>query len=268
LIFPQNSERIVAKFERDDYEKLLEPLQVELVQMQRWLQSTGQRAVILFEGRDTAGKGGAIGAFTGCLNPRGCRVVALSKPTERESSQWYFQRYVQHLPAAGEIALFDRSWYNRGGVEKVMGFCTPEQHLRFLQDAPVFEKMLVNEGILLFKYWFACDQEQQEKRLAERIEDPLKRWKISPIDLAARERYEAYSAARDEMFRHTHTAHAPWYVVDMNDQRRGRLNMLRHLLKLMPDIQISPEPIDFPPLSSKPGTEHYAADVVHVPAFY
>lgn len=259
---------MTKKLKRSQYEELLQPLQVELVQMQRWVQSTGQRVAVLFEGRDTAGKGGAIGVFSGCLNPRGCHVVALAKPNERERGQWYFQRYVQHLPGAGEIALFDRSWYNRAGVEKVMGFCTPEQHERFLADAPVFENMLARDGIRLFKYWFSCDQAQQEKRLAERIEDPLKRWKISPIDLAARERYEDYSQARDQMFSHTHTAHSPWYVVDMNDQRRGRLNMVRHLLDHLPDIKVQPEPIAFPPLAGEPGKERYAVAVEHVPAVY
>lgn len=262
------------KLKRDDYEALLEPLQIELVQMQRWAQTTGQRIVVLFEGRDTAGKGGAINVFSQCLNPRGCKVVALSKPTEHERSQWYFQRYVQHLPSAGEIVLFDRSWYNRAGVEKVMGFCTPAQHRQFLQDVPVFEQMLVAEGIRLYKYWFACDQVQQEKRLAERLEDPLKRWKISPIDLAARSRYAEYTAAREEMFLHTHTAQAPWYLVDMNDQKRGRLNMVRHLLDHLPDHAIQPEAITLEPLSGPLGLERDPASgassntVAEVPQVY
>ncbi|MBK8284815.1 MAG: polyphosphate kinase 2 [Ahniella sp.] len=241
----------MANLKKKDYEELLQPLRVELCEMQRWVQATGQRVVIVFEGRDTAGKGGAISVFADTLNPRGCRVVALPKPTERERSQWYFQRYVSHLPAAGEIVLLDRSWYNRGGVEHVMGFCTEAEHRRFLKQAPVFEQMLIEDGILLFKYWFSVDQVMQEERFAERMDDPLKRWKISPIDLAARARYDDYTAARDTFFKATHTKRSPWFVVDANDQRRARLNMIAHLLDQLPDHRVPPEPLEFTPLKRK-----------------
>jgi len=241
----------VGNLKKKEYEELLEPLRIELCELQRWVQATGQRVVVVFEGRDTAGKGGAISVFADTLNPRGCRVVALPKPTERERTQWYFQRYVSHLPAAGEIVLFDRSWYNRGGVEHVMGFCTPDEYQRFLKQAPVFEQMLVDDGILLFKYWFSVDQALQEERFAERLEDPLKRWKISPIDLAARAKYDDYTAARDAFFKVTHTKRAPWFVVDANDQRRARLNMVRHLLDRLPDHEVPPETLEFAPLKRK-----------------
>ncbi len=239
------------KLERDQYEAELTRLQIELNQLQRWVIATGQRVLVLFEGRDAAGKGGAIEVISNCLNPRGCKVVALSKPSERERSQWYFQRYVEHLPAAGEIVLFDRSWYNRAGVEPVMGFCTPEQHQQFLSDAPVFEQMLVRDGIVLRKYYLSCDQEKQEKRFKERIEDPLKRWKISPIDLNSREKYDDYTKAREVMFAATHNKQAPWNVVDMNDQKLGRLSLLRHFLDSIKDHDVQPEPIEFPSLKKK-----------------
>lgn len=254
----------MGEMKAKEYRELLEPLQVELNAMHRWLQASGKRLVILFEGRDTAGKGGAINCFSQCLNPRSCHVVALPKPTERERTQWYFQRYIAHLPAAGEIALFDRSWYNRAGVEKVMGFCTPAEHRKFLLDCPVFERLLVSDGVLLFKYWFACDQAQQEERLKERADDPLKRWKISPIDLAARGKYAEYTRARDEMFKATSIPEAPWYLVDMNDQKRGRLNMLRHLLDHLPDHEVTPEAISFPELTGKPHKERYPKGIAVV----
>jgi len=212
----------------------------------------------VFEGRDTAGKGGAIRAVGGRLNPRQCRVVALSKPSDTEQTQWYFQRYVAHLPAAGEIVLFDRSWYNRAGVEKVMGFTEDAKVERFLEEAPKFEKMLVDDGILLFKYWLTTDQDNQEERLAERLEDPLKRWKLSPIDLAAREKYEAYTRAREAMLAATHTSHAPWTLVDFNDQKRGRLTLVRDLLDRLPDTQIEPPPLEFPSLGHDPIKESYS----------
>lgn len=241
----------MGKLKKKEYEELLEPMQVELCEMQRWVQATGQRVVVVFEGRDTAGKGGAISVFSQTLNPRGCRIVALPKPTDRERSQWYFQRYVEHLPAAGEIVLFDRSWYNRGGVEKVMGFCTEPEYQRFLKQVPVFEQMLIDDGILLFKYWFAVDQALQEERFAERLQDPLKRWKISPIDLAARNHYDDYTAARDAFFKASHSKKSPWFVVDANDQRRARLNMVRHLLDKLPDHRVPTEKLEFPPLKRK-----------------
>lgn len=243
------------KLSRSEYNDALAELEVELNQLMRWLIATQQRLVVIFEGRDTAGKGGAIEAIQSCLPPRSCRSVALTKPNERERSQWYFQRYVPHLPAAGEIVLFDRSWYNRAGVERVMGFCTEPEVAKFFTEAPVFEKLLVDDGILLFKYWLSCDQEQQEKRLKERIEDPVKRWKISPIDLASRDKYAAYTKAREDMFRKTHSKHAPWYVVNMNDQRRGRLNLIRHLLDQLPDFHVEPEPIEMPALPHAPLVE-------------
>jgi polyphosphate kinase len=243
---------------RNDYEEALAPLSQELVSMARWAKATGARIVVLFEGRDTAGKGGAIGAVRAELNPRQCRTVALSKPTEAELGQWYFQRYVPHLPTAGEIVLFDRSWYNRAGVEKVMGYASPAQVAAFLQQAPAFEKLLTDDGILLFKYWLAADQAEQEERLRERLEDPLKRWKLSPIDLAAREKYDDYTAAREAMLAATHSDHAPWTLVDFNDQRRGRLTLIRDLLARVPDTHKEPDAIDFPDLGREPVAETYS----------
>ncbi len=247
----------MGKLRRKEYAKLLEPLQVELVAMARWLQHTGKRIVVLFEGRDTAGKGGAINAIAEHMNPRQCRVVALPRPNEREGSQWYFQRYVAHLPAAGEIVLFDRSWYNRAGVEKVMGFASDAQVKAFLQQAPAFEKLLADDGILLFKYWLCCDQDKQEERFAERLEDPLKRWKLSPIDVEARRHYDDYTRAREAMLKATHTPHAPWTLVDFNDQKRGRLALIRDLLDRLPDTNVPPAKIAFEPLPGKRRKERY-----------
>ena len=240
-----------------DYKAALAPMREELAAMARWAQATGQRIVVLFEGRDTAGKGGAIRAVSEKLNPRQCHIAALAKPTEAEQSQWYFQRYVRHLPSAGEIVLFDRSWYNRAGVEKVMGYADAPQVARFLEQAPTFEKMLVDDGILLFKYWLGTDQAQQEERLRERLDDPLKRWKLSPVDLAARGKYDAYTEAREEMLAATHTEWAPWTLVDFNDQKRGRLTLLRDLLDRLPDTRVAPPQIDFPPLGREPKVERY-----------
>jgi len=242
---------------RKEYETALEPMREELVAMARWVRVTGQRIVVLFEGRDTAGKGGAIRAVSEKLNPRQCRTVALGTPTEAEQGQWYFQRYAGHLPTTGEIVLFDRSWYNRAGVEKVMGFATDAQVNQFLDQVPVFEKMLVDDGILLFKYWLGADQEKQEERLRERLDDPLKRWKLSPIDLAAREKYDAYTEAREEMLRRTHTDWAPWTLVDFNDQKQGRLTLVRDLLDRLPDTRCDPAEIDFPALGREPEAESY-----------
>jgi polyphosphate kinase 2 len=225
--------------------------------MAHWVAATGARIVVLLEGRDTAGKGGAIRALSGPLNPRQCRVIALPKPTEAEAGQWYFQRYVAHLPSAGQIVLFDRSWYNRAGVEKVMGFANEDQVAAFLHDAPRFERLLVDSGILLFKYWLTTDQDKQEERLKERLDDPLKRWKLSPIDLAARQHYDAYTRAREAMLAATHTDHAPWTLVDFNDQKRGRLTLIRDLLDRLPDTSVEPEQLDFPPLARKPRKEKY-----------
>jgi polyphosphate kinase 2 len=242
------------------YKKLLEPMQLDLVAAARWVQATGQRLVVLFEGRDTAGKGGTINAIREHLNPRQCHVAALPTPTGREKTQWYFQRYVAHLPAAGEITLFDRSWYNRAGVERVMGFATQAQVDAFLRQAPLFEKLLVDDGILLFKYWLCCDQAEQEERFAERLDDPLKRWKLSPIDLQARQHYADYTHAREAMLRATHTNDAPWTLVDFNDQKRGRLTLIRNLLDRLPDTCVAEKTIDFPPLAGEPLKEHF--DVV------
>ena len=247
----------MKKLKRKDYEALLEPLQLDLVAMARWVQHAGKRVVVIFEGRDTAGKGGAINAIAEHLNPRQCHVLALPKPTEREASQWYFQRYVPHLPGAGEILLMDRSWYNRAGVEKVMGFCTDAQYKAFLQQAPAFEKLLTDDGILLFKYWLCCDQDKQEERFAERLDDPLKRWKLSPIDVQARAKYDEYTKAREAMLKATHTPNAPWTLVDFDDQKRGRLTLIHHLLERLPDTRVPEAKVEFPPLKAKPRKERY-----------
>lgn len=245
------------KLKRKKYEELLEPLQVELARMARWAEVTGARIVALFEGRDTAGKGGVINAISSHLNSRQVRTAALAKPSEHEQGQWYFQRYVAHLPTRGEIVLFDRSWYNRAGVEQVMGFCTEAEVALFLAQAPAFEKLLVDDGILLFKYWLTCDQEEQEERLAERFEDPLKRWKLSPVDLTAREKYGDYTKAREAMLAATHTAHAPWTLVDFNDQRHGRLTLIRDLLDRLPDTRFEPPEVKFKPLKHSPAREEF-----------
>jgi polyphosphate kinase len=251
----------MRQMKKKDYEDLLEPMELELNNVARWLQHTGKRIVVLFEGRDAAGKGGVINAIADCLNPRQVSIAALPKPTERERTQWYFQRYVEHLPAGGEMVLFDRSWYNRAGVEKVMGLCSEDEYARFLAQVPVFERMLVEDGILLYKYWLSVDQQYQEERFAERAQDPLKRWKLSPIDLKSRASYEDYGRARDAMFEATHTRHAPWCVVDFNDQKRGRLNLIRHLLDRVPDCHLPEEPFEMPPLSHKPRKERFTAAV-------
>jgi polyphosphate kinase 2 len=239
------------------YLEQLAPLELQLNDMARWLQHTGQRVLVLIEGRDTAGKGGVISAISSTLNPRQCRTVALPKPNDRERTQWYFQRYVPHLPAAGEIVLFDRSWYNRAGVERVMGYCSEAQAQAFLKQAPIFEKMLVDDGILLFKYWLTVDQAQQEERFAERLSDPLKRWKLSPVDLEARARYADYTEARNTMLAATHGKRTPWTLVDFNDQRRGRLALIRDLLARLPDHAVPEVPIEFPPLAHAPLKERF-----------
>ncbi len=229
------------------YELELEKLQLELVKLQEWIRVRGLRVVILFEGRDAAGKGGAIKRITLSLNPRVARVVALPAPTERERTQWYFQRYVPHLPAAGEMVLFDRSWYNRAGVDRVMGFATEDEVEDFFRSCPEFERMLVRSGIILIKYWFSVSDEEQERRFRDRLEDPTKRWKLSPMDLQSRARWVEYSIAKDEMFRHTDIKQAPWYVVNADDKRRARLNVISHLLSLIPYQDLTPEPIELPP---------------------
>jgi polyphosphate kinase 2 len=242
---------------KSEYLDRLAGLQLQLNDLARWLQHTGRRLVVVIEGRDTAGKGGVIAAIGERLNPRQCHVVALGKPSERERTQWYFQRYVPHLPAAGEIVLFDRSWYNRAGVEPVMGFCTAEQTAAFLKQAPKFEKLLVDDGILLFKYWLTVDQAEQEKRFAERLHDPLKRWKLSPVDLQARLHYADYGRARDRMLKATHRKRAPWTLVDFNDQRRGRLTLIADLLTRIPDRKVPDEAIKWSRLPGKPQAERF-----------
>jgi polyphosphate kinase len=251
----------IPKLKKRRYEELLAPLELELSRLARWLRWSGRRMVVVLEGRDTAGKGGTIGAIAARMNPRQFRIVALGTPTERERTAWYFQRYAAHLPAAGELVLFDRSWYNRAGVEHVMGFCTKAEYRRFLEQAPIFERMLVDDGILLYKYWLAVDQHEQEQRFAERAADPVKRWKLSPVDLEARRLYAAYGRARDAMFEATHKKHAPWYVVDFNEQRRGRLNLIRHLLDQVPDVSVEEPPVELPPLTGRLKREHYRGPV-------
>ncbi|NLT11009.1 MAG: polyphosphate kinase 2 [Clostridiaceae bacterium] len=229
------------------YEKELERLQLELVKLQEWVKAKGLKVVVIFEGRDAAGKGGVIKRITEAMNPRICRVEALPAPTPKESSQWYFQRYVAKLPSAGEIVLFDRSWYNRAGVERVMGFCNEEELREFLRACPEFEKMLIRSGIILIKYWFSVSDEEQEKRFNDRINDPAKRWKLSPMDLAARSRWSDYSRAKDEMFSYTDTKQSPWYVVDADIKKHARLNCISHLLSLIPYEDLTPEKIKLPP---------------------
>ena len=235
---------------KKEYERELAKLQVELVKLQEWVKQHGLRVVVIFEGRDAAGKGGVIKRITETLNPRVCRVEALAAPTEREKTQWYFQRYVTRLPAVGEIVLFDRSWYNRAGVERVMGFCTEEEYREFFRSCPEFERMLIRSGVILIKYWFSVSDDEQEKRFQARIEDPTRRWKLSPMDLYARSRWVEYSRAKDEMFAHTDTRQAPWYVVDADDKRLARLNCIHHLLSLVPYEDLTPEPIELPPRQS------------------
>lgn len=228
------------------YEETLEALQLELIKMQDWIKANGLRVVVIFEGRDAAGKGGSIKRITEKLNPRICKVVALGVPTEREKTQWYFQRYVEHLPAAGEMVLFDRSWYNRAGVETVMGFCTPDQTDYFLETCPDFEKMLIKDGVILIKYWFSVSDEEQERRFQGRINDPTKRWKISPMDLESRTRWVAYSKAKDRMFEYTDTKHSPWYVVDADDKKKARLNCISHLLSMIDYKEVEKPKIELP----------------------
>ncbi len=237
----------IERLNKKLYEDELVKLQTQLVKMQYWIKDTGYRMIVLFEGRDAAGKGGTIKRLTEPMNPRGCRVVALGTPTERQKTQWYFQRYVEHLPAAGEIVVFDRSWYNRAGVERVMGFATPEQVEQFLDDVPEFERMLVRSGILLLKYWFSVSDTEQEARFQSRIDDPTRRWKLSPMDLEARNRWVDFSQAKDAMFNRTNIPEAPWFTVEADDKRRARLNCLRHVLSKVPWEDMTPPAIELPP---------------------
>ena len=240
-----------ARLTKKVYEAELARLQVELVKLQEWIRREGLKVAVIFEGRDAAGKGGVIKRITQSLNPRVCRVVALPAPTERERTQWYFQRYAPHLPAAGEMALFDRSWYNRAGVERVMGFCTEAEYREFLHSCPTFERMLVRSGIVLIKYWFSVSDAEQERRFQARLADPTRRWKLSPMDLESRSRWVEYSRAKDEMFAHTDIKQAPWYVVDADSKRRARLNCISHLLSLIPYEDLTPAPVELPPRRSE-----------------
>lgn len=243
----QPPERAIVKLKKFAYEKELARLQMELVKLQYWVKHAGLRIVIIFEGRDAAGKGSTIKRIVDCLNPRGCRVVALGTPSDHEKTQWYFQRYVAHLPGAGEIVLFDRSWYNRAGVERVMDFCTEEQYREFLQSCPEFERMLVRSGIILLKYWFSVSDDEQERRFQARMLDPTKRWKLSPMDLESRNRWVEYSKAKDEMFAHTNIPEAPWFTVEADDKKRSRLNCIHHILSKIPYEDTTPEPFELPP---------------------
>lgn len=253
------------------YERELLRLQAQLVEMQEWVKTTGARVVVIFEGRDAAGKGGTIKRVAQYLNPRQARIVALPAPTERETTQWYFQRYVPHLPAAGEIVLFDRSWYNRAGVEHVMGFCSPDEYQRFLRQAPIFERMLVEEGILVRKYWFSVSDAEQEARFRSRLTDPMRRWKLSPMDFQSIVRWEDYSRAKDAMFVHTDVEPAPWFVVESDDKRRARINMIHHLLTTIPYTFVPPQQLELPTRPPSTGyvrpprdTQKYVPDHSHL----
>jgi len=251
------------------YEKELNKLQIELVKLQEWIKRKGLRVIVIFEGRDAAGKGGTIKRITQVLNPRICRVVALTTPTEREKTQWYFQRYASHLPAAREMVLFDRSWYNRAGVEKVMGFCTNDEYWEFLRSCPNFERMLIRSGIILIKYWFSVSEEEQERRFKARNDDPTKRWKLSPMDLKSRELYVEFSKAKDEMFAYTDTKISPWYMVDADNKRRARLNCIHHLLSMIPYEDLTPDPIELPPRGDSKGYVRPPLDeMTYVPEVY
>jgi polyphosphate kinase len=241
------------KLDRKTYDDELSKLDVELNRLQEWIRHAGPKIVVLFEGRDAAGKGGTIKTISASLNPRICRVVALGTPSDRQKTQWYFQRYAEHLPAAGEMVLFDRSWYNRAGVERVMGFCSEEEYREFLRSAPEFERMLQRSGITVVKYWFSVSDDEQERRFQARLDDPTKRWKLSPMDLQSRTRWVDYSKAKDEMFAHTDTKTTPWYVVQADDKRRARLNTIRHLLSLIPYGEVPQQRIKLPPRQSDVG---------------
>ncbi|EGR1071893.1 TPA: polyphosphate kinase 2 [Vibrio cholerae] len=258
----------MAKLDKKVYERELELLQIELVKLQEWVKQEKLKLVVIFEGRDAAGKGGVIKTITEKLNPRVCRVAALPAPTEKEKTQWYFQRYVPHLPAGGEIVLFDRSWYNRAGVEKVMGFCSDEEYQEFLRSCPEFERMLQRSGIILLKYWFSVSDEEQERRFIERINTPLKRWKFSPMDLESRQRWAAYSRAKDEMFAYTDTKHCPWWVVPSDDKKRARLNCISHLLSSVEYQEIEHAPISLPEINKQGYVRPPIEDQTFVPQRY
>ena len=258
----------LPKLSKKKYEKELARLQADLVDLQAWVNRTGTRVVVIFEGRDAAGKGSAIKRITQYLNPRTARVVALPAPTERQKTQWYFQRYIEHLPAAGEIVLMDRSWYNRAGVERVMGFCTDEEYERFLKQVPVFEQLLIDDGIILIKYWFSVSDAEQERRFRSRAEDPMRRWKLSPMDVQSITRWEDYSRAKDAMFAATNTESSPWFTVESEDKKRSRINVIAHLLTQIPWQKLEPEPVEIPERPAPTGYRrpdrskyHYVPDV-------
>ncbi len=252
-VFGPESYTRSGRLRAEVYEAELLRLQIELVKLQEWIKREGKRVVVIFEGRDAAGKGGVIKRITESTNPRVVRVVALGTPSDREKTEWYFQRYVAHLPAAGEMVLFDRSWYNRAGVERVMGFATPNQVEEFFRSCPQFERMLVRSGIILVKYWFSVSDEVQEQRFHERLTNPIKRWKLSPMDIESRNRWQDYSRAKDAMFAHTDIKQAPWFVVDADDKRRARLNCITHLLSMIPYENVIPPPLELPPRQSDQG---------------
>ena len=257
------------KMKNKHYFKELDRLDIELVKLQEWIKAKKLKVVVIFEGRDAAGKGGVIKTISGCLNPRICRIVALGTPTEKEKTEWYFQRYVPHLPAGGEMVLFDRSWYNRAGVEKVMGFCTNEEYEEFLRSCPEFERMLIRSGIILIKYWFSVSDHEQEKRFQDRIKDPAKRWKISPMDVESRDKWVEYSIAKDKMFSYTDTKQSPWYVVEADDKKRARLNCIAHLLSLIPYKDLTPRPFKLPPLKfDTPYVRPPKDEQTHIPEVY
>lgn len=255
----------MAKLDKKIYETELKNLQIELVKLQEWVKYKGLRVVVLFEGRDAAGKGGTIKRITEKLNPRVCRIAALPAPTEKEKTQWYFQRYVAHLPSAGEIVLFDRSWYNRAGVEKVMGFCSEEEYEEFLRSCPEFERMLIRSGIILIKYWFSVSDEEQEKRFMERINTPIKRWKFSPMDLESRSRWAEYSQAKDQMFNYTDTKQSPWWVVASDDKKRARLNCISHLLSCIDYQEVEHAQIELPEINKEGYIRAPIEEQSHVP---
>jgi len=265
----QANAKQIKSLDNSVYKKELAKFQIELVKQQEWIKHKGLKVVVLFEGRDAAGKGGVIKRITRSLNPRVCRVVALGTPTEREKTQWYFQRHVPHLPSAGEMVLFDRSWYNRAGVERVMGFCSEDDIMEFFHSCPEFERMLIRSGIILIKYWFSVSDEEQERRFQDRIHDTTKRWKLSPMDLESRRRWAQYSKAKDEMFAYTDVKQSPWYVVQADDKKRARLNCIHHLLSMVDYKDLTPTRITLPPRDAK--TSYVRPPVTHqtfVPEVY
>ncbi len=253
----------ISRMPKKLYEKELYRLQAELVQMQEWVRTEGMRMAIIFEGRDTAGKGSTIKRVTQYLNPRIANIVALPTPSDRERTEWYFQRYVPHLPSAGEIKLFDRSWYNRAGVERVMGFCTIDEYRRFLHQTPIFERLLIEDGIILRKYWFSVSDAEQERRFQSRLEDPMRQWKLSPMDLESITRWEEYSRAKDEMLVHTDIPDSPWFVVEADDKRRARLNMIHHLLSSVPYYAATRPPMELPPRPPSTGYQRPPRELSH-----